>query len=171
MAELQRLDTIQYKAADKSPVVVVLDQIRSQHNVGAVFRTADAFRISHIYLCGFTPTPPHRDIHKTALGAEDAVPWTYEKQTVDAIRSLKAAGYSIYAVEQVHHSVSLLEWALNPPVALVLGNEVNGVTDEVLALVDGCIEIPQAGTKHSLNIATSAGIVLWEAYRQLSMAT
>lgn len=171
MAELQRLDAMQYKAADKSPIVVVLDQIRSQHNVGAVFRTADAFRVSHVYLCGFTPTPPHRDIHKTALGAEDAVPWTYVEQTSEAVRALKAEGYKVYAVEQVHNSESLLEWVLTPPVALVLGNEVQGVADEVLALVDGCIEIPQAGTKHSLNIGTSAGIVLWEAYRQLRMAT
>lgn len=167
MAELERLNVDEFKAADKLPLVVILDHIRSQNNVGSVFRTADAFRIQHLYLCGFTPTPPHRDIRKTALGAEESVPWTYWQSTPEAVQRLQAQGYKIYAVEQAHHSVALQDWQPSGSTALVMGNEVQGVSDEVLAMVDGCIEIPQEGTKHSLNISVSAGLVVWEAYRKL----
>lgn len=168
MAELHRLSVSDFKSADKLPIVVVLDQVRSQNNVGSVFRTADAFRIKEMYLCGFTPTPPHRDIRKTALGAEEAIAWHYEKETVDAVKQLQAKGYTVLAVEQTHDSQTLQDWQPGGPVALVFGNEVQGVADEVLAIVDGCLEIPQEGTKHSLNIAVSAGVVLWEAYKKLS---
>lgn len=167
MAELQRLSVTDFKSVDKLPVAVVLDQVRSANNVGSVFRTADAFRVQALYLCGFSPTPPHRDIRKTALGAEEAVSWQYVQATVTAVKQLKDAGYKVWGVEQTHGSVPLQDWQPKGPVAFVLGNEVQGVADEVLALVDGCIEIPQEGTKHSLNIAVSAGIVLWEAYRKL----
>lgn len=167
MAELQRLSVTDFKSVDKLPVAVVLDQVRSANNVGSVFRTADAFRVQALYLCGFSPKPPHRDIRKTALGAEEAVSWQYVQATVTAVKQLKDAGYKVWGVEQTHGSVPLQDWQPKGPVAFVLGNEVQGVADEVLALVDGCIEIPQEGTKHSLNIAVSAGIVLWEAYRKL----
>ena len=167
MAELQRLSVTDFKAADKLPVAIVLDQVRSANNVGSVFRTADAFRVKELYLCGFSPTPPHRDIRKTALGAEEAVSWQYVKETAIAVKQLKDLGFTVWAVEQTHGSVALQDWQPAGPVAFVFGHEVQGVADEVLALVDGCIEIPQEGTKHSLNISVSAGVVLWEAYRKL----
>jgi tRNA G18 (ribose-2'-O)-methylase SpoU len=147
--------------------VVVLDNIRSMHNVGSVFRTADAFLLRGIYLCGYTPQPPHRDIHKTALGATETVDWIYESTTVDAVKQLKQNGYRVYAVEQVQNSIPLNRFDMNQqePVAVVFGNEVSGVEEEVLKLCDGCIEIPQLGMKHSLNISVAAGIVLWELVR------
>jgi tRNA G18 (ribose-2'-O)-methylase SpoU len=167
MDELNRKSVDEFKEAEKMPVVVVLDNIRSMHNVGSVFRTADAFLLRGIYLCGYTPQPPHRDIHKTALGATETVEWKYESTTVEAVKQLKQAGYRVYAVEQVQNSIPLNRFDMNQqePVAVVFGNEVSGVEEEVLKLCDGCIEIPQLGMKHSLNISVAAGIVLWELVR------
>lgn len=171
MDELNRKSVHEFKEAEKMPVVVVLDNIRSMHNVGSVFRTADAFLLRGIYLCGYTPQPPHRDIHKTALGATETVEWKYAETTVEAVQKLKADGYRVYAVEQVQHSIPLNRFDMNQsrdgagPVAVVFGNEVSGVEQEVIKLCDGCIEIPQLGMKHSLNISVAAGIVLWELVR------
>ena len=164
MQELQRLSVEEFKQREKNKVVVVLDNIRSMHNVGSVFRTSDAFLVEEIILCGVTPQPPHRDIHKSALGATESVKWTYEKNTVDAIQKLKAFGYKIIAIEQVHNSVFLSDFtrANDEKIVFVFGNEVQGVSDEVLALCDACLEIPQHGSKHSFNISVSVGIVLWE---------
>jgi tRNA G18 (ribose-2'-O)-methylase SpoU len=167
MDELNRKSVDEFKEAEKMPVVVVLDNIRSMHNVGSVFRTADAFLLRGIYLCGYTPQPPHRDIHKTALGATETVEWKYEPATVDAVKQLKQNGYRVFAVEQVQNSIPLNRFDMNQhqPVAVVFGNEVSGVEEEVLKLCDGSIEIPQLGMKHSLNISVAAGIVLWELVR------
>lgn len=167
MDELNRKSVHEFKEAEKMPVVVVLDNIRSMHNVGSVFRTADAFLLRGIYLCGYTPQPPHRDIHKTALGATETVEWKYAPTTVEAVQRLKDDGYQVYAVEQVQNSIPLHQFDLNQsgPVAVVFGNEVSGVEQEVIKLCDGCIEIPQLGMKHSLNISVAAGIVLWELVR------
>jgi 23S rRNA (guanosine2251-2'-O)-methyltransferase len=167
MDELNRKSVSEFRQSEKTPVVVVLDNIRSMHNVGSVFRTADAFLVKGIYLCGYTPQPPHRDIHKTALGSTETVEWQYFATTVEAVRVLKEAGYAVFAVEQTEGSVALQEFAFeNPgPVAVVFGNEVEGVGEEVLALCDGSVEIPQWGMKHSLNISIAAGIVLWELVR------
>ncbi len=161
---------VEYKKASKLPVVVVLDNVRSTHNVGSVFRTADAFRIGKIILCGITATPPHKDIHKTALGATESVEWSYSESTVDAVRSLKEEGYTIVAVEQTDESVFLDDFQPggSSRLALIFGHEVSGVQESVLPLVDSCIEIPQSGTKHSLNISVSAGIVLWDISGKLS---
>jgi tRNA G18 (ribose-2'-O)-methylase SpoU len=160
---LIRLNTEEFKAKEKIPLVVVLDNIRSQHNVGAIFRTADAFLIEKIYLCGITATPPNREIHKTALGATDSVDWEYFEKTIDVIAQLKNRGFSIFALEQSENSVSLSTLSKLPtPVVLVVGNEIDGVSDEVMALADGVLEIPQFGTKHSLNVSVSAGIAIWE---------
>lgn len=163
LSELNRLSAEEFQKAEKLPYVVVLDNVRSMHNVGSVFRTSDAFRSEHIYLCGITASPPHRDITKTAIGAEKAVAWTYSPTTIDALRTLKAEGYAIYAVEQTQNSQSLQD--INWPggkLAFVFGNEIDGVSEEVLEICDVCIEIPQAGTKHSLNISVACGIVLWQ---------
>ena len=167
MDELNRKSVHEFKEAEKMPVVVVLDNIRSMHNVGSVFRTADAFLLRGIYLCGYTPQPPHRDIHKTALGATETVEWKYAETTVEAVQRLKADGYQVYAIEQVQNSIPLHQFDLNQhsQVAVVFGNEVSGVDQEVIKLCDGCIEIPQLGMKHSLNISVAAGIVLWELVR------
>lgn len=167
MTELNRKSVEGFKSAEKTPLVVVLDNIRSMNNVGSVFRTADAFLIDRIVLCGFTPQPPHRDIQKTALGATETVQWTYQETTVSALSALKAEGYVIMAVEQTEGSIMLDELTIDPnkKMALVFGNEVEGVSDEALALCDGCIEIPQSGMKHSLNISVATGIVLWECYK------
>ncbi len=163
MEELNRKTVEGFKQADKNKIVVVLDNIRSMHNVGSVFRTADAFLAEAIYLCGFTPQPPHRDIHKTALGATETVRWEYQVSTLEAISKLKGEGYKVYAIEQAEGSVSLEKFSTDAEkIAVVFGNEVDGVSDEVLAICNGCIEIPQLGMKHSLNIAVTAGIVLWE---------
>jgi 23S rRNA (guanosine2251-2'-O)-methyltransferase len=163
MEELNRKTVEGFKEADKNKIVVVLDNIRSMHNVGSVFRTADAFLVEAIYLCGFTPQPPHRDIHKTALGATETVKWEYETSTVEAVNRLKGIGYSVYGIEQAEGSISLEKFDVDTEkVAVVFGNEVDGVSNEVLAICDGCIEIPQLGMKHSLNISVTAGIVLWE---------
>jgi 23S rRNA (guanosine2251-2'-O)-methyltransferase len=166
MDELGRLSVDEFKQAGKNPVMVVLDNIRSMHNVGSVFRTADAFLAEGICLCGYTPQPPHRDIHKTALGATETVDWLYFPTTVEAVKELKGRGYKVYAIEQVEQSISLEKFAdTGQPVAIVFGNEVEGVDSEVIKLCDGYIEIPQLGMKHSLNISVAAGIVLWEMVR------
>jgi tRNA G18 (ribose-2'-O)-methylase SpoU len=167
MEELGRKSVAEFKQSEKNPVIVVMDNIRSMHNVGSVFRTADAFLIEAIFLCGYTPQPPHRDIHKTALGATDTVDWIYFEKTPDAVHKLQEAGYQVYAVEQAEKSIPLNEfrWNKQDKIALVFGNEVEGVNSQVLQQVDGCIEIPQQGMKHSLNISVAAGIVLWELVR------
>jgi len=165
MDELHRLSVNEFRQSEKTPVVVVLDNIRSMHNVGSVFRTADAFLVRGVYLCGYTPQPPHRDIHKTALGATETVEWRYFAKAEEAILSLKEEGIPVYAVEQTDGSVPLQEFAAGGPVAVVFGNEVSGVGDAALSLCDGSIEIPQWGMKHSLNISIAAGIVLWELVR------
>src|SRR4030095_5238830 len=163
MHELNRKSTDAFKQAEKVPIVVVLDNIRSMHNVGSVFRTADAFLLQAIYLCGYTPRPPHRDITKTALGATDTVAWKYFDSTKEAVQHLKGEVYEIWSVEQVEKSVPLNRFdASDKKLAIVFGNEVTGVENEILQLSDGCIEIPQMGMKHSLNISVAAGIVLWE---------
>lgn len=167
MDELNRKTVDEFRGSEKTPVIVVLDNIRSMHNVGSVFRSADAFLIQAIYLCGYTPRPPHRDIHKTALGATETVEWKYFPAAVEAVRSLKEQGYGVFAIEQVENSLSLQEFAMqySGPLAFVFGNEVSGVGEEVLALCEGSVEIPQWGMKHSLNISVAAGIVLWELVR------
>ncbi len=167
MDELGRKSLTEFKAAQKQPIVVILDNIRSMHNVGSVFRTADGFLLEGIILCGFTPQPPHRDIQKTALGATESVDWWYVQHTLDVVNDLKYKGYKVYAVEQVQGSISLEKFSgmNNAPLALVFGNEVEGVATEVIAACDGCIEIPQEGMKHSFNISVAAGIVIWEMVR------
>ena len=164
MEELGRKTVEEFKMATKTPIIAVLDNIRSMHNVGSVFRTADAFLIEAIFLCGYTPQPPHRDINKTALGSTESVDWMYYPTTTDAVIELQKNGYQVYAIEQAEESISLekMHYAGDQKIAVVFGNEVEGVSDEVLALTDGCIEIPQSGMKHSLNISVAAGIVLWE---------
>ncbi|MBX2921157.1 MAG: RNA methyltransferase [Chitinophagaceae bacterium] len=177
MNELNRKSVDEFREAQKTPVAVVLDNIRSMHNVGSVFRTADAFLIEKIYLCGYTPQPPHRDIHKTALGATETVRWHYAATATDAITALREQQYNIWAVEQTEGSLSLndvsAEKLIEPTgqhrIAVVLGNEVNGVEEGVLKLCHGCIEIPQAGMKHSLNISVAAGIVLWELFQKTTV--
>ncbi len=163
MPELERKSVDDFKQSKKIPVTVILDDVRSMHNVGSVFRTADSFLIEKLYLCGYTPAPPHRDIHKTALGATETVNWQSEKNIVDCLRALKKNGYTIYAIEQVHNSVMLNNFEVQSyhKTALIFGNEVNGVSEEALQLCDACIEIPQLGSKHSLNISVSAGIAIW----------
>jgi tRNA G18 (ribose-2'-O)-methylase SpoU len=166
MDELGRMSVADFKEAPKKPIVVVMDQIRSMHNVGSVFRTADAFLINGICLCGFTPQPPHRDIHKTALGATESVDWMYYEQTTDAVIALKNQGYKVYAIEQTDGSIPLNQFEkTEEPIAFVFGNEVDGVDQSVIALCDGVIEIPQWGMKHSLNISVAAAVVLWEFVR------
>lgn len=163
-SELGRITPEQYKSAEKNPVIIVLDNVRSLSNTGSVFRTADAFRAEAIYLCGITGTPPHREINKTALGATESVPWEYHARTIDSIVQLREKGYRIVAVEQAEGSVSLDSFRLEPggKYAIVFGHEIDGISQEVIDLCDVCVEIPQFGTKHSLNIAVTAGIVLWE---------
>ena len=172
-AEMGRLNVDQYREADKLPLVVVLDNVRSQHNVGAVFRTADAMRIEKVILCGICCCPPNQEIHITALGAEQCVEWTYFKETLDAVRALQAEGYTVYAVEQAHDSVTLEEAAecLPEKVAVVLGHEVFGVQQEIVDHCTQCIEIPQYGTKHSMNVSVTADIVLYRLASSLRLAT
>lgn len=167
MDELNRKTVAEFRESDKIPVIVVLDNIRSMHNVGSVFRTADAFLLQGVYLCGYTPQPPHRDIHKTALGATETVHWKYFATTREAVQELREAGYQLWAVEQVENSIPLNSFNANQqaPLAVVFGNEVSGVEAEIIKACDGCIEIPQLGMKHSLNISVAAGIVLWELVR------
>ena len=164
MDELGRKSVEEFKHAAKNKVIVVLDNIRSMHNVGSVFRTSDAFLIEAICLCGYTPQPPHRDINKTALGATETVDWLYYDTTNAAVIDLKQRGYQIFAVEQAAGSISLekFNWQPSDKIAVIMGNEVDGVEASLLPLCDGCIEIPQLGMKHSLNISVAAGIVLWK---------
>lgn len=162
--ELNRLSPEAFKEVEKLKVVIVLDNVRSQHNIGSVFRTSDAFLMEAIHLCGITATPPNREIHKTALGATDSVNWKYFETTEQSIDYLRKEGYKIFAIEQAEESISLENFKIskNEKIALVFGNEVDGVNEHIMQMVDGCIEIPQYGTKHSLNISVSAGIVIWE---------
>jgi 23S rRNA (guanosine2251-2'-O)-methyltransferase len=167
--ELDRKTAEEFKKAEKTPIILILDQVRSMNNVGSVFRTADAFLIEAVYLCGFTPTPPHREIQKTALGATETVHWKQFTSTVEAVTELKSQGWNVYAVEQTEQSIFLdqFEAKQEKKIALVFGNEVEGVSQEVIDLCKATIEIDQRGTKHSLNIAVSAGIVVWEIWKQL----
>lgn len=171
LEELNRVDIEGFKNQDKLPLVLVLDQVRSMHNVGSLFRTADGFNVAAIYLCGITAQPPHREIEKTALGATQSVEWRYFERTEDAVAALRAQGYQVVAVEQAEDSTYLHEFSPMPNTgyALIFGNEVNGVSDEVMADIDTCLEIPQFGTKHSFNIVISAGIVLWDLYAKLKL--
>lgn len=172
MDELNRLEVAGFKAAPKSNIILLLDNIRSRNNVGAIFRTADAFRIQEIILCGITPTPPHKDIYKTALGATESVAWRYVGAAVDAVKELRQEGAHCYAVEQVKgaHFLETITPKTDRTAVLVLGNEVQGVSEEVIEACNSAIEIPQLGTKHSLNVATSAGIVLWHFFTHLRPA-
>lgn len=167
ITELNRLTPEEFKAAPKHRIIAVLDNVRSLHNVGSVFRTADAFCLEAVYLCGITATPPHNEIHKTALGAEDAVSWRYFDSTLDAIDALRAQDYLPIAIEQVDKSIALGDFKADPNqgYAFIFGNEVKGVQQSVIDRCHACIEIPQYGTKHSLNVSVTAGIVLWEALR------
>jgi len=167
--ELDRLSVDEYKEITKTPITVVLDNIRSCNNIGSVFRTSDALLIENIVLCGITATPPNKDIHKTALDAEKSVPWEYFEETEEAVKILKDNGYRVFAVEQVENSISLPKFIpeKDQKLALVFGNEVKGVQQSVVNLCDGAIEIPQYGTKHSFNISVSAGIVLWDLVYKL----
>jgi tRNA G18 (ribose-2'-O)-methylase SpoU len=169
--ELNRLNINEYKNSEKTPIVVVLDNIRSLNNIGSVFRTSDAFLIEKIYLCGITAIPPHRDIQKTALGATESVEWKYFNESIDCINELKKNNYTIISIEQVDNSISLekFETEKNQKYAVVFGNEVKGVQQELINISDYCIEIPQFGTKHSFNISVSAGIVLWEFYKRINL--
>ncbi|MBQ9570677.1 MAG: RNA methyltransferase [Prevotella sp.] len=167
--EMQRLSVEEFREAEKLPLVVVLDDVRSMHNVGSVFRTGDAFRVEAVYLCGITSTPPMAEIHKTALGAEDSVSWRYFANTMEALETLKSEGYEIYSIEQAHGSTMLQDFTpeTGKKYAVILGNEVKGVHQEVVDASDGCLEIPQFGTKHSMNVSVTAGIIIWHFARQL----
>lgn len=167
MDELNRKSPEEFKRSEKTPVIAVLENIRSAYNVGSVFRTSDAFLLQSIYITGYTAQPPHKEIKKTALGAEETVEWKYFKNAKEAILDLKSQGYTVYAVEQVKNSLSLekIDFKTDQKIAVIFGNEVSGVEQETILLCDGCIEIPQLGMKHSLNIATAAGVVLWEIIR------
>jgi tRNA G18 (ribose-2'-O)-methylase SpoU len=166
MEELNRKSVEEFKQSEKMPIVVVLENIRSAYNVGSVFRTADAFLLEAIYICGYTAYPPHKEIKKTALGADETVKWKHFKQIGEALEELKKEGYIIYAVEQAHNSIKLNEFRHpGEKVAVVFGNEVTGVEQTTIEQCDGCIEIPQLGMKHSLNVSVAAGVVLWELVR------
>lgn len=166
ITELNRISAEEFKKADKLPLVVILDNVRSLHNIGSVFRTSDAFRVECIYLCGITATPPHPEMHKTALGAEFTVDWKYVNNAVEAVDNLRREGYIVFSVEQAENSIMLEDMRLEQGkrYAVVLGNEVKGVQQEVIDHSDGCIEIPQYGTKHSLNVSITAGIVMWQLF-------
>ncbi len=170
VTEMHRLTVDEFKESRKLPLVVVLDEVRSLHNIGAVFRTSDAFLVNSIYLCGITATPPHPEMHKTALGAEYTVDWKYFKNTEDAVNELHTMGYTVFAIEQCEGSTMLDKLVLETDkrYAVVLGNEVKGVKQEVVDMCDGCIEIPQFGTKHSLNVSVTAGVILWEFAKELA---
>jgi tRNA G18 (ribose-2'-O)-methylase SpoU len=168
-AELERKSLSEFKAAQKTPIIVILDDIRSLHNIGSVFRTSDAFLIEKIYLCGITATPPNKEIHKTALGATETVVWEYAKDILSVIEKLKAENVHIWSIEQTENAVILNEFMPDAETkyALIFGNEVKGVSQEAINLSDGVIEIPQLGSKHSLNISVSAGIVIWDLFQKL----
>lgn len=169
MEELNRLEVQDFRQMEKFPVTIVLDNIRSQQNIGSVFRTADAFGLEGILLCGISATPPHREIQRSALGATESVHWEYFPETIEACRMLKDKGYLLYGVEQTDESLFLQDFSpvTGRKTALVFGNEVNGIDEKLLSLLDGCLEIPQFGTKHSLNISVSAGIVIWAIVEKL----
>ena len=167
MEELNRLSKEDFEKAEKLPIIIVLDNIRSLSNVGAFFRTADAFRIEELLLCGITACPPHREIHKTALGADETMKWRYFETTEAACRQLKEEGYRIFAVEQIEGSIPMQDYEFSKQTAFVLGNEVEGVSEEALPYCEGAIELPQVGTKHSINVSVCAGIVMWKAFEQL----
>jgi 23S rRNA (guanosine2251-2'-O)-methyltransferase len=171
LEDLNRVSVEAFKEQEKLPVVVVLDNVRSMHNVGSVFRTADGFSIEKLYLCGITAQPPHREIEKTALGATESIDWLHFESTLDAVAALKADGYQIIAIEQAKGSTMLNTFkpVSDAKYALIFGNEVNGVDEEVMKVIDQCIEIPQFGTKHSFNIVISAGIVLWDFFAKLRL--
>lgn len=166
--EMQRLSVDEFHEAKKLPLIVVLDDVRSLYNVGSVFRSSDAFRVEAVYLCGITATPPHPEIHKTALGGEDSVAWKYFKTANEAVEQLHQDGVKVYSVEQVEGSTKLQDLNIDTEkrYAVVLGNEVKGVHQEVVDMSDGCLEIPQFGTKHSLNVSVTAGMVIWEVAKQ-----
>lgn len=168
-SELNRIDVPTFKAAKKNPIIVILDNIRSLNNIGSVFRSSDAFLIEKICLCGITCCPPHRDIQKTALGATESVDWEYYPTTAECVKDLKSKNVKIVSIEQTDESIMLQDFIpdKNETTAIILGNEVKGVDDEVIALSDACIEIPQAGTKHSLNVSVCAGIVLYDLFQKL----
>ncbi|MBR0038220.1 MAG: RNA methyltransferase [Bacteroidales bacterium] len=167
--EMGRINTDQFKKAEKMPLIIILDNIRSLNNIGSVFRTSDAFRVESIYLCGISAVPPSPEIHKTALGAEDSVDWQYFEGTHEAVRSLQQAGYKVLAVEQCEGSTMLDTWtpdfSSGNGYAVVMGNEVKGVQQSVVDLCDGCLEIPQYGTKHSLNVSVTTGLVIWDFFK------
>lgn len=168
LAALNRVSVEGYKSQKKTPIIIILDNIRSLNNIGSFFRTSDAFNIESIYLCGITATPPHREIQKTALGATDSVEWHYNENTIEVIDVLQNKGYKVYAIEQAENTISLEEFKYdNEPIALVFGNEVKGVQQKVINACDGCIEIPQFGTKHSLNVSISYGVVVWHLIHQV----
>jgi tRNA G18 (ribose-2'-O)-methylase SpoU len=166
LEELNRVSVEAFKTQEKLPIVLVLDEVRSLHNVGSIFRTADGFAVEAIVLCGITAQPPHREIEKTALGATQSIDWSYFPSTVAAVLELKVKGYTVLALEQASESIMLTDFTPTAVTkyAIILGNEVNGVNEEVIKLVDGCLEIPQFGTKHSFNVVVSAGIVLWDFF-------
>ena len=169
ITELNRLTVEEFKEEKKIPLIVILDNVRSRNNIGSVFRTSDAFRVEEIILCGITSVPPNAEIHKTALGAEDSVKWRYFENTLSAVEELKSDGYTVYSIEQAENSISLLD--IQPDkskrYAVVLGHEVHGVQQSVVDASDHCIEIPQFGTKHSLNVSVTAGIVIWDFFKKL----
>lgn len=171
MDELNRLSVDAFKQSKKTPIIVVLDNVRSLHNVGSFFRTADAFQIEKIYLCGITGTPPNREIHKTALGATESVEWEYAKAALDFLPALKAAGYAILSIEQTNKSIALQEFTVdkNGKYVLIFGNEVYGVSEEVIQYCDQAIEVPQFGTKHSFNVSVTGGILLWDFFRRIHL--
>jgi 23S rRNA (guanosine2251-2'-O)-methyltransferase len=171
MSDLNRISPEEFKSSEKMPVIIVLDDVRSAYNVGSIFRTGDAFRISGIYICGISARPPHKDISKTALGATESVDWKYFQDVQVAVKSLKKEDFKLYAIEQADESISLEKFqpGKDDKIAIIFGHEVFGVKEDLFALVDGCLEIPQFGTKHSFNVAISAGIVLWELARKLEI--
>ncbi|WP_298120834.1 RNA methyltransferase [Flavobacterium sp.] len=168
-SELDRKSIEDFKQAEKTPIIIILDDIRSLHNIGSVFRTSDAFLIEKIYLCGITATPPNKEIHKTALGATETVTWEHHKNVIEVIENLKKEGTSVYAIEQVENAIFLNDFKAekNKKYALVFGNEVFGVSQEAIKICHGTIEIPQLGTKHSLNISVSTGIVVWDLFQKI----
>lgn len=167
---LERISNKEFKESNKLPLVIILDNIRSMNNIGSIFRTSDAFRVEKIYLCGISSCPPHREIHKTALGATETVDWEYKSSTIEIIRELKSIGYKIYSLEQTTNSISLVDFSPieGEKYGIILGNEVEGVDQESINLSNGVIEIPQFGTKHSLNVSTAGGIIIWDIYSKLN---
>ena len=169
-SELERLNIDEFKNTEKTPLIVILDDIRSLNNIGSVFRTSDAFLVQEIFLCGITAQPPHREIHKTALGSTESVQWSYYEKIEEAVEKAKELNFKIYAVEQTDDSISFDKFQVKKEdkIAVILGNEVKGVNEHILSKIDGCLEIPQYGTKHSLNISVCAGIVIYELFQKLN---